>query len=513
MAAISARAWVASNTKSFMESVRLDQMSACEMDELAMAGVTHLIIWDPWVESAFSREYSRTDPVLCKEYVDVLPDIEDSDIIASASAVLTYTLSPDVFTDEKSYTVFRSLLRERDISIVLPVSLALVPPDSLVLQRYPELAYTCESLGINTSDAACIGPQKALVGLTWNGVPTGDTLQLKVYSPLFASAASEIVRSALKYADELLFLDADLMADSVHDSLWGAHNYRLNLSAPEGCQQLECILGRTRTEFNASVCMAHSSSDDDVFLWLLRIGFDLVLDSPVAHRDTAFSRLLRFNDTTEAALSLKAFLLRNLHPQSVVFVETPGTKRALNVFGLYWRDTGAVAYSERRALATAVIMYTLHSSRLYSMDGQWTGLMNTLHPRLVRSFPELASYVVGEFYRVLLECLRTHEFREGLPTPVAVIVASDVQEVAPDPSFIFAYQYNGTDKTTSLVVVNYHDQFATVYVRVALQEVDRVVRATELFSGVTSMHLGSELEVMGLFMVLDPWDFRIYRFN
>jgi glycosidase len=195
-----------------------------EIQRLVRLGFDAVWLMGVWATGAAGREVSRNDPELRAEYLKVLPDVCEADIIGSPYAVAAYEVAPEL-GGPQALAVLRQRLAAEGLRLVLDFVPNHTAPDHPLVGESPA-AYVQGTEDDLTRDPASFfrGPSGAVIARgrdpffpAWP-----DTAQLNPGNPAGRRFLKASLRAAADQCDGLRCDMAMLLLPDVLERTWGA---------------------------------------------------------------------------------------------------------------------------------------------------------------------------------------------------------------------------------------------------------------------------------------------------
>ncbi len=460
----------------------LDDIPDSLLEHLSSIGVDWLWLLGVWAVGPSSREICRSHDDLRNEFLQVLPDLTDSDICGSPFAPISYSVDHALGGDA-ALARLRRRLNALGIKLMLDFVPNHVGHDHSWVTLHPgyffhgteaDLIEQPDSwVRLKTGDILAYGRDPHFAG--WS-----DTLQLNYFNPNLHHAMLAELHSIANRADGVRCDMAMLIEPDVFSRTWGSR-----------ALEPHAIPQHFWPEAISSVKHKHK---DFLFMaevyWnyeytLQQYGFDYTYDK------TLYDRILgrrgrEIRDHLMAPLSFQKRLAR--------FLENHDESRV----------TSNLSLAEHRA--AAVIAFLAPGLR-FLHDGQLTGKKVRVPVQLARAPQERVDHGVEEFYRVLLPIMNSPASKHGIWNLL------DLREAWPDnpthDNFI-AYLIEHPLRTL-LATVNFASHRGQCFVRIP----DRVwlegaLEFHDLLSHERLVRDASDLRERGLFLDSAEWQTHIF---
>lgn len=477
---INARVWINRYARQIGRSATLDDVTDAELDALAELGFDWIYLLGVWQNGAASRRIAQSDEQLRKEFVQVLPDLEDADICGSCFAVAAYEVNP-ALGGESALTRLRQRLHSRKMRLMLdfipnhtavdhPWAFNLpeyyVPGNETKIAREPQNYIRVPTL--HGERILAHGRDPFFPG--WS-----DTLQLNYGNPDVQSAMTREAEKIAELCDGLRCDMAMLLLPQVFESTWGI---KIEPFWPRLIQTIR--LKKPDFTFLAEVYWGLEPE-------LQQQGFDYTYDKGLYdHLTRQQARPLREHLRAQFANADKM----------ARFLENHDEPRAASVFPA----------PIHRAAATAT--YTLPGLRFFQ-DGQLEGYPKRIPVQLCRSPDHPVDENLKRFYRKLLRCLDQPALQKGdwiLIEPSPAWDGNSTWE-----NFIISL-WIPPQASSLLTVVNYSPYQSQCYARLPWRILaNRSWRLEDLLSPTRYFRPGDRLISPGLYLDLPPWGHHIFQ--
>jgi len=454
----------------------LDDIPDRDLDELANLGFDWIYALGVWETGAVGRDISRSNLDWWRDYVDLLPDLEDADIGGSCFAITRYTLS-DRLGDEQTLLRLRDRLHQRGLKLMLdfvPNHTACDAPWVLDSPDY-YIQGTPADLKRDPHNYFLIGDRIFAHGrdLYFPGWP--DTLQLNYNNPAVPETMLGELSKIAGLCDGLRCDMAMLILPEIFEQIWGRP------IAPFWPDAIHTV----RDRYPDFTFMAEVYWDLE---WeLQQQGFDYTYDKRL------YDRLCE-GDARPVREHFWADL--DYQNKSARFLENHDEPRAVSVFG------------PGKHQAAAILTYLCPGLRFFH-QGQLQGWAKKVSIHLCRAPEQLRDRALAQFYEQLLACLRLPVLRKGNwqlleCTPAQAGDGTWEQFVA------FAWTEAGERKRL-LVAVNYAPEPGRCCVRLPVDNDNYpVYHFGDRMSSPRRDRDGNNLLRLSLSLDLPPWGYTVF---
>ncbi|GIQ83045.1 glycoside hydrolase, family 13 [Kipferlia bialata] len=479
---VSTRPWLYEMTQQYGYLISLSNVPDAELDAIQADGITALYALGMWSLGPYGLAHDRTDPGLLSSYAQTLPDYTVDDIIGSCFAVTSYTINPEIGTEDDLVT-FRQRLHSRGIALYLDFVPNHSAVDSVHMSEHNEYFIHAPKGQTSPYDPSTYLPDGTAFGKDKYGNVWTDTAQYNYWDTMTYHARIMELQTVASFADGIRCDMAMLALNSQIADIWSYTLTTWGYTAPE-------------EEFwSAAIRAVKQVYPDTIFMaevyWglgqdLLDTGFDYVYDKEGLY-DTLSGEYLD-NIRNYIKYTSYDYLSHGTH-----FIENHDEGRAVEHFG-----------SVPVADAAGLITFTLPGMKFH-FQGQWVGKRNKLDVHLRRSYAEADSTEAEDLYGALLPMLNDDVWHLGTYTYDDVWGTDDCWRL-----MSWRYEYNGVKV---VVIANFSDQSGSGRVSVpnAGNGSDSIV-ITEKLSGAEYTRSASDMRDNGLFVIVDAWDAQIFYY-
>lgn len=475
---INAWTWLTQLQRKYKTRVDLGSIPSNEWDELKSYGFDGVWLMGVWARSPAGTKIAREDSELNREYRAALPDFTEADVTGSPYSIYAYAVEPRL-GGKMGLEAARRELASRGLNLLLDFVPNHVAPDHLWVTEHPEYFVQGDAESLRTGGFFQAGQSVIAHGRDPYFAPWTDTAQLNAFSPELRSAAVAVLNNIASQCDGVRCDMAMLMLNQVFSNTWADHVG----SAPATEYWKDVIMGaRLRNPEFLFIAEAYW----DLEWELIQNGFDYCYDKRL------YDRLV--HDSAEA---VREHLLADVSYQRhmIRFLENHDEPRA------------AVAFPAPKDRAAAVALMMLPGAKLLH-QGQFEGLRVRLPVQLGRRPEEPVDASLQQFYRELLDCVRSAALRGGNWKLCESEGWSDNQSCRNIVSWCWE-----TDGRRYLIAVNLSGWKSEARIRTPWSDLrGQRLRLDDLLSGTSySPRSGSEISDQGLYVELEPWKFHFLQ--
>lgn len=474
--------WLQELSGEYGRQIALGSVPAEVWDGLGSLGVDAVWLMGVWERSPLGIRIASDDPKLHNEFVSVLPDLRDEDVVGSPYCIRDYRVDPRL-GGSTGLAQARAALAARGLRLVLDFVPNHVALDHPWLREHPEffIRGTREDLARDPSSFYEVDGQVIARGRDPYFPAWPDVAQLNAFHPGLRHAAIDTVSTIASQCDAMRCDMAMLMMNDVFARTWGER-----AGARPQTEYWQGVIGATRGRYPDARFIAEAYWDLE---WSLQqLGFDYCYDKRL------YDRLVE-DDADGVRAHLRAGI--DYQQRLVRFIENHDEPRAATAL--------APKPHER---AAAVVAITLPGAALLH-EGQFEGYRVRLPVFLRRHPPEAEDADLRAFYSRLLQAQKAHG---GLQGEWALCDATGWPD-NPSARNLLAWSWrNG--HVRSLVIVNYADSASQGRVHLTWDDLaSGQWKLTDLLHSVSYDRNGGELQAQGLFVDLKPWDFHYLAFE
>lgn len=472
---VNARVFTRRVSEKCHRALTLAAVPEAEWQLLKRKGFDLVWLMGVWQRSPGARQRALLDPALHREYDQALPGWADEDVAGSAYAVHAYSLDPALGQREE-LAQLKSSLNRHGLGLVLdfvPNHLAFDHPWML---SHPDWFVQGSKEDIRAHPEWFFSPDGRTYlahGRDPNFPPWTDTVQVNFYSTDLRQALIDELLGIAELADGVRCDMAMLALNRIFQQVWGG---------------VAKDLPQPKTEFWAEAIERVKRKKPN-FLFLAEVYWGLERELQQMGFDFTYDKLLydRLRFSTPGEIRSHLMADRLYQQRSVRFIENHDEPRAITAFG------------RERSLAAAVIIATVPGLRLFH-DGQLEGRRIRLPTQLVRETEEAGDPEVMRFYDRLLAACDAPAFHEGEWTLMEVNQPWEGDETHHN---LLAWFW-GYAEHSKIVVVNYSPNRAQGWLKLPLEDIERVVFRDEL-TGKPHIPDANELRHRACYVDLGPW--------
>lgn len=380
--------WLNSLSQRYNQTITLQNIPQAVFDELGALNVDVIWLMGVWERRAEGRASALNYK---HEYVPVLPDLTDEDVIGSAYAIGAYEVDSRIGSREALAEV-RAKLAEQGLKLILdyvPNHVAtdhdwvLGKPDYMIYATPEQYERNPDWFFKRTGDDGV--DHLVAHGRDPNFAGWIDTAQVNAYSSAYREQAIATLNDILSQCDGVRCDMAMLMTNDIFSRTWGTI---LEEPAPE-TDFWDEVIPAVKRQHPDSVFIAEVYWDMEYLM--LQQGFDFTYDKRLYDRVVeGFVHLIH------------AHLLADVDYQArqVRFIENHDEPRAAFTLGVERQQIGALLIA---TLPGAVLLH----------DGQFTGRKVKLPVQINRQPDEPVDLTLEAFYRMLLAETRHPIYQQG----------------------------------------------------------------------------------------------------
>lgn len=395
---INTHVWVREQDWFSVQAPELADIPEVQLQQWQEAGLEAIWFLGVWEKGADTRRIAWNHPDLKTSFQQLLPDLQEKDVLGSPFSIARYQLSPDLGKPD-SLARLREKMARNGLKLILDFVPNHVAIDHPWVQEHPEyfVAGTPQLLEQKPGDFFRVPGQEHLV-LAHGRDPyfSGwtDTAQMNLFSRDLREALLQSLQQVAEVCDGVRCDMAMLMTNSVFKKTWGDLSF---MDFPEGDppEFWEWAIGAVQEKHPDFLFMA------EVY-WgmgpqLREMGFDCIYDKDLYD-------LARAGDG--AGIRGYLFGTREMENQMVRFVENHDEDRAAEAFG-------------HRHQAAAALIGALPGVKLFH-EGQFQNRVFHVPVQLARRPQEMADGAMEAFYRLLLDFMSEKVMKEGDYVPLYV---------------------------------------------------------------------------------------------
>ena len=469
--------WLGELSRTQGKPVTLATVPDQEWDALAAHGFDAIWFMGVWERSPAGIAISMKNEGLLTDFRRALPDFSPEDNVGSPYCVRRYIVDQQL-GGPAGLAAARKKLADRDLRLILDFVPNHVAPDHPWVTEHPDyfIQGSSDDLAQKPGEFFQADGKVLALGRDPFFAPWPDVVQFNGFHPGLRKAIIETVGSIAAQCDGMRCDMAMLLMTPIFERTWGQRGG----PRPEKEYWPEVIQG-VRTRYPHVLFIAEAYWDKE---WeLQQQGFDYCYDKRL------YDRLEH-----DPAESVRLHLCADLPYQEklVRFIENHDEPRA------------AATFTDQQARAAAVTSLTLPGARLFH-EGQFEGRRVRLPVFLRRRPDETPDTNLQEFYRSLLQVLRSTNVRDGEWKLCERTGWPD------NDSYLNVVAWcwqQGTDR--HLIVVNLSRVRSQAQVRLPWGDLaGRPWRLSDLLQRTVYDRAGDELQAAGLYVDLEPWGYHI----
>ena len=460
----------------------LDDLPDEHLDRLARQGFDWLWFLGVWQTGPAGRTISRENQNWVREFRELLPDLNEADVVGSPFAVARYEAHAD-FGGNAALDRLRNRIHARGMKLLLDFVPNHTALDHEWVTRRPEFYVhgSEEDLRDGPQNYVRMGSADGAFILAhgrdpyFDGWP--DTAQLNYAEPALQEAMISELKNIADHCDGVRCDMAMLILPEVFERTW---RRRPEPFWPRAIQALR----ESHLDF---MFMAEVYWDLE---WTLQqLGFDYTYDKRLYDR-------LREGHAGPVRDHLRASL--DFQLKSARFLENHDESRAAAVF------------PPAQHRAAAVITFLCPGLRFFH-EGQLQGRNKKLPVHLGRRPDERVDTALAEFYEHLLACVNLPVARDGSWSLLETSAAWEGNWTA-DCFLCFAWVQSSSDWL--VVVVNFAPNQSQCYLRMPFVDpADHIVTLENLMGWEIYPRDGAELSGRGLYLDVPGWGYHVFRFK
>lgn len=477
---VNTRVWLRELSGTLGRPATLDDVPDSELDRLAYLGFDWVWFLGVWQTGAAGRQISLDNPEWRRQYLQLLPDLDDTDICGSCFAMTGYTVHADL-GGNAALARLRERLHVRGLRLLLDFVPNHTALDHPWVQEHPDFYVSgAESDLAREPHNYCQvqtsrGSQVLAYGRDPHFPGWPDTLQLNYGHP----PLQEMMRSELSgiagWCDGVRCDMAMLILPEVFQRTWGI--------AAEPFWPL--AIQRVRAQHPDFLFIAEVYWDLE---WTLQQqGFDYTYDKRLY--DRLRDRQARpVRDHLRAEMEFQRKLAR--------FLENHDEPRAAGTF------PPAVHR------AAAVLAFLCPGLRFFH-QGQFEGRKKRIPIHLCRGPSETTDPELREFYEHLLRCVHHPAVRDG---EWRLLECTPAWEGNWTWNGFIAFAWRGWNGQRLLVTVNYAGNQGQCCVRLPFQDIrGQVIRLNDLMGSASYHREGDPLLFPGLYLDMPEWGYHVFE--
>jgi glycosidase len=218
---INTATWLHKLNKGSAVPIDLSSIPDHEWDKIANAGFTAVWLMGIWQRSQKAIAINYADASFMQELRDVLPDLQDKDVIGSAYSVRSYSVN-NLFGGNKALAVAKNELNKRGVKLLLDYVPNHVALDNPWVTQFPDyfVRGTQADLDEKPLEYTKIGDTVFALGRDPNCEPWSDVLQLNVFSHKLRTASKLILQNIAGLCDGVRCDMAMLVTNDIFKQTW-----------------------------------------------------------------------------------------------------------------------------------------------------------------------------------------------------------------------------------------------------------------------------------------------------
>ncbi len=473
--------WLSELSKRHQKSISLGNVPAQEWDALAKAGIDVVWLQGIWVRSPEGKRISSANEMLRQDFMNALPDYEESDNLGSAYCVKRYEVDERLGGKDGLAEARRQLITRR-IFLILDFVPNHVARDNPWVIEHPEYFIHGTARDLLTSEGAYFESRGEVIacGKDPNFPAWQDVAQLNAFHPGYREAALNVLDDIAHQCDGVRCDMAMLLLDTIFAQNWGTR-----ASAPLNrgfWDQIISTTHKTHPDFQF-IAEAYWGTQPE----LSQAGFSYCYDKD-------FYDLLVYAKAPAIERHLGEEVVNQ---QSLLrFIENHDEQRAATIF------------NTPKAIVAAIALSTLPGAKLYHL-GQFEGRKVKLPVFLRRWMDEPEIIEWKNIYTRLVRLASSPLIKLGewklCPHTGWVDNASSEE--------LLCWSWHRPGETL-LVVINYSEHKSQGKVVIPWKDLEGVSwRLVDLIKGDVFIRTTAELLSNGLFVDLPGWGFHLLWFS
>ena len=483
---INTSVWLTTLSQRFQHSITLDNVPDRVLDELARMNVDVIWLMGVWQRSVAGRESALN---YTHEYRQVLPDLDEEDVIGSAYAIASYEVD-QCFGGEEALQRLRSRLQERGLKLILDYVPNHVATDHYWVTQRPECLVSGneEALRANSDLFFAVGNGSGENLVIAHGRDPHfpgwiDTAQVNAFSSEFRREAVRILLDIAARCDGVRCDMAMLMINGVFAKTWGDY---VTETVPQ-TEFWEYVIPAVKEQYPSFKFIAEVYWGMEYTL--LKQGFDMTYDKRL-YDQIQDESVAEIHQHLQAKLSFQA--------RQVRFIENHDESRA------------AVSLGIEKSRAAATLICTLPGAVLLH-DGQLAGRRVKLPVQINRQPDEAHNRALANFYHRLLSETHTSIYRNGRWRLLEVKKAYS-GNTTHDNLLAYGWSHEGKYR---IVIVNLTSSWSQGVIKLTAwgKVRQQYWRLYDVLAGVYTYRDGDRIIDEGLYVELEAFQSQILRFE
>lgn len=480
--------WLTTLAERYGKTIKLNTVPDEVLDELERASVDYVWLMGVWKRSPFAQ----TNALKYKhEYVPVLPDLSDDDVIGSAYSIGDYRVDERI-GGRGGLAALRRRLSKRGIKLILDYVPNHIAIDHPWVRRNPD--YIIQGTPRNVEERPSDfffrpgrrGKEPVVLAHGRDPLFPGwsDTAQLNIFNPGLRAA---VIRTLLDIGRQCDGVRCDMAMLVMNDIFGGTWNGWLSDGRPEIDFWLE-VIPQVRNKYPD-------------FLFIAEVYWDKEYDVLQQGFDFAYDKIFYDRVMGKDVQKLRQHLVADIDYQKRMlrFIENHDEPRAFDRLGY------------DRSFPAATLISTLPGAVLLH-DGQFTGRIVKLPVQIKRQPQERVYPELEDYYLKLLRETRDPIYQNGewYLFELQAAGAGDISHLN-----MLAYGWREKDRNYRLVVVNLteHRSVARLPMGYWGELAGKQWRLRDVIDNTTYQRDGNEMTSIGMFIELDPFESHIFQFG
>lgn len=469
--------WLSDLGNKFGRSLDLGSVPSAEWDAIARYGFDAVWLMGVWERSPAGIAVANQNKNLLDDFRRALPDFRTEDNVGSPYCIRRYSVDQHL-GGPQGLAIARKELSKRNMRLLLDFVPNHVAPDHPWAMEHPEYFIAGNADDAKNDAYITIGKRVFACGRDPFFPAWPDVLQLNAFQPGLRQAVVDTISSIAGQCDGIRCDMAMLLLNSVFERTWGQRAGQ-----------------QPATEYWADVIPTIKKVHPD-FLFIAEAYWDLEYTLQQQGFNFCYDKRLYDRLEHESAESVRLHLCADPEYQEKLlrFIENHDEPRA------------AATFLPAKERAAAVTTSTLPGARLFH-EGQFEGRKIRIPVFLGRRPAEPVNPELQSFYKKLLNGINTPLLRSGRWT---LCDRSGWPDNSSYQNLVAWSWVNDDDRY--LIVVNLSDNVAQARIRVPWCDAGgETWRLFDALTGVTYDRDGYEMEGLGLYVELGPWNCNLFR--
>ncbi len=478
------------NTRVFLKkfadksgNINISYVPESYWDSLKEKGFDYIWLMGVWKTCSSAIEGFCYEEDLVKAYSKALRDWQKEDVIGSPYSIDSYEFNPALGSTEDFYNV-KSLLNNKGMKLILDFVPNHLSVHTHLLKTNPEIFLEASEENYNTDNHTFFKSDNGKYYAhgrdpffpAWQ-----DTVQINYYSLEARKFMDNVLLDLTDVCDGLRCDMAMLVLNNTFYSTWvGALK---NYPRPEKDYWADTI-AKIKAKREDFIMIAEAYWDLE---WVMQQqGFDYTYDKTLTERIRS-----GYIDAIKGHLQADT----EYQQKSVRFLENHDEERTLSIMNC-----------ERNKTASAIIA-TIQGLKLYN-DGQLEGRKIKLPVQLGREWAETENKLLKAHYDKLLSITKAEIFKSGKWTLLE-------PEPGWDGNFTYvnmlSWLWTYKDEHR-LVVINHSETLSKCRIKLSLEGFPEEVEFIDLMNDKTYLRSAEEINSIGLYVELKPFNTHIFKF-